>query len=229
MKTIGLIGGTGWPSTVEYYRIINQEINKELGGDDAARLILYSVNYGDMRRFRQEGHPEKIFEMFLHAAEKLSAVGADCILLCANTTHQYAEEIQKRISTPLLHIADAAAKAITAAGMQTVGLMGTKMTMEMDFYKERLAEFGITAIVPELEERDYIQSIIDNELLKEVFKPETRQHLHAIMNQLHQSGAQGIILGCTEIPLIIKQEDTPVPLFDTLELHVKAAVDFALS
>lgn len=229
MKTIGLIGGTGWPSTVEYYRIINQEINKKLGGDDYAQCILHSVNFGNMRRFRQEGHPEKIFEMFFSAAKNLAASGADCILLCANTTHQYADEIQKRIPAPMLHIADAAAKAITSADMHTVGLMGTKMTMEMPFYIDRLAGYGIKTIVPEPEEREYIQSTIDNELLKEIFKPETRRRFHEIINRLHQSGAQGIILGCTEIPLIIKQDDTTIPLFDTLELHAKAAVEFALT
>ncbi len=229
MKTIGLIGGTGWPSTVEYYRIINQEINKKLGGDDYAECILHSINFGNMRRFRQQGHPEKIFEMFLCAAENLAAADADCILLCANTTHQYADEIQKKISVPLLHIADATAKAITAAGMHTVGLMGTKMTMEMPFYKDRLTGHGIKTIVPEPEEREYIQSVIDNELLKEIFTPETKKRLHEIINRLHQSGAQGIILGCTEIPLIVQQADTTIPLFDTLELHAKAAVEFALS
>ncbi len=229
MKTIGLIGGTGWPSTVEYYRIINQEINKKLGGDDYAQCILHSVNFGNMRRFRKEGHPEKIYEMFLNAAKNLAYSGADCILLCANTTHQFADEIQKHIPVPMLHIADAAAKAITSAGINTVGLMGTKMTMEMPFYKDRLAGFGITTIVPETEEREFIQTAIDNEILKEIFKPETKKRFHEIINRLHQSGAQGIILGCTEIPLIVKQADTKIPLFDTLELHAKAAVDFALA
>jgi aspartate racemase len=229
MKTIGLIGGTGWPSTVEYYSLINREVHRRLGGDDAARIVLYSVNFGDIRRFRQKGEVDKVFELLLNAAESVIAGGADCILLCANTTHQFADTMQKKISKPMLHIADATAKAIVAQKISKVALLGTKMTMEMPFYKERLAGFGISTIVPEPEEREFIQTAINTELMKEIFKPETKQHLLEIMDTMKQAGAEGIILGCTEIPLIIRQEDTLIPLFDTLDLHAKAAVDFALS
>lgn len=229
MKTIGLVGGTGWASTVEYYSLINREVHRRLGGDDAARIILYSVNFGDIRRFRQKGEVDKVFELLLHAAESVIAGGADCVLLCANTTHQFADNMQKKITKPMLHIADATAKAIVDKKIRKVALLGTKMTMEMPFYIDRLAGFGITTIVPEPEEREFIQTIINTELMKEIFKPETKQHLLKIINQMKDAGAEGVILGCTEIPLIIKQEDTPVPLFDTLELHVKAAVEFALS
>jgi aspartate racemase len=229
MKTIGMIGGLGWPSTVEYYRSINQQVNSRLGGDDFARCIIYSVNWGDIRRLRQKQAIDQIFELYLQVSDKLIKSGADCIVICANAPHQFAEELERRISVPLLHIVDATAKAITAQHLSKVGLLGRKMIMEMDFYKDRLAKQGITTIMPAPDEREYIETKILDELMKGLSLPETKQQFLTIIEGLHQSGAEGIVLGCTEIPLIIGQQDTPIPLFDTLELHTRAIVEFILS
>ena len=228
MKTIGLIGGTGWVSTIEYYRIINQEINKRLGGLEAARCILFSLNYGEVEEFNKNNNPEGIFSLLAAAAEKLVAAGADCILLCANTLHQYASKLEKQIDIPLIHIAKATGEEIKKGGIGKIGLLGTKQTMEMDFYKLKLNEADITVLTPGREERDFIQKTISEELLKNIFLDESRERFKTIMDQLYKEGAGGIVLGCTEIPLLIKQEHSALPLFNTLEIHSMAAVDFAL-
>ena len=228
MKTIGLIGGTGWVSTIEYYRIINQEINKRLGGLEAARCILFSLNYGEVDEFNKNNNPEGIFSLLDNAAEKLIAAGADCLLLCANTMHQFASRLEKQIDIPLLHIAKATGEEIKKKGIGKVGLLGTKQTMEMDFYKSKLNEVDITVLTPVKEERDFIQRTISEELLKNIFLEESRERFREIMKDLQKEGAGGIVLGCTEIPLLIKQEHSALPLFNTLEIHSMAAVDFAL-
>ena len=228
MKTIGLIGGTGWVSTVEYYRIINEETNKRLGGLEAAKCILYSLNYGEIDSFNKKNDSEGIFLLLSNAAEKLIAAGADCILLCANTMHQYASRLELKIDVPLIHIAQATGEAIKNRGLNKVGLLGTKQTMEMDFYKSKLNEKEIEVIIPEKIDRDFIQNTISNELLKNMFLDESRTRFQKIMEKLKTNGAEGIILGCTEIPLLIKQEHSALPLFNTLEIHSIAAVDFAL-
>ena len=228
MKTIGLIGGTGWVSTVEYYRLINEGINERLGGLNAARCILYSFNYADINEFVRRDDLDSVYKLVLDAAIKLKNAGADFLVLGANTLHQYYERLNEQIKLPIVHIADAAAAEIKKQGLSTVGLLGTKYTMEMDFYFKQLSSAGITALVPEKPERLYIHSTIINELLKEIFKPEAKQRFLEIINDLEQKGAQGIILGCTEIPLLIKQDDTRLPVFDTLKIHAKAVVDFAL-
>lgn len=228
MKTIGLIGGTGWVSTVEYYRIINEETNKRLGGLEAAKCILYSLNYGEIDSFNKKNDSEGIFLLLSNAAEKLIAAGADCILLCANTMHQYASRLELKIDVPLIHIAQATGEAIKNRGLNKVGLLGTKQTMEMDFYKSKLNEKEIEVIIPEKIDRDFIQNTISNELLKNMFLDESRTRFQKIMEKLKNNGAEGIILGCTEIPLLIKQEHSALPLFNTLEIHSIAAVDFAL-
>lgn len=227
MKTIGLVGGTGWVSTIEYYRLINQMMNEKKGGLMAARIIIYSVNYGEIDALNQKGDKLSVMLTLKHAALKLEAAGADCLLLGANTTHQFAEDIQQALRIPLIHIGEATADEIAKSGQKKVGLLGTKYTMEMDFYKEKLREKSIEAIVPGEDDRNFIHHSINSELLRNQFLPDTKARFLDIINQLQQQGAEGIILGCTEIPLLIKQEDCSVPLFNTIEIHAKAAVEFA--
>lgn len=229
MKTIGLIGGTGWISTLEYYRIINEETNKILGGHNSARCILYSLNYADIHECNLREDHEGVYKFLLDAALKLKSASADFIILCANTMHMYADRITEEVKLPIVHIADATANEIKKKNISTIGLLGTKFTMEMDFYSRKLKETGINSLVPEKEDRLFIHSSIMNELLKEIFKPETKQKFLNIISDLEQKGAKGIVLGCTEIPLLIKQADTHLPVFNTLEIHAKAAVKFAVN
>jgi aspartate racemase len=229
MKTIGLIGGTGWVSTLEYYRLINEETNRLLGGHNAARCILYSFNYADINECNLREDHEGVYKFVLDAARKLKNASADCLVLCANTLHQYADRIVEEVKLPIIHIADATAVEIKKQRLTVIGLLGTKFTMEMDFYTKRLSKAGISSIVPEKAERLFIHSTIMNELLKEIYKPESKQRFLEIINDLEQKGAQGIVLGCTEIPLLIKQTDTHLPVFNTLKIHAKAAVNFAVS
>jgi len=228
MKTIGLIGGTGWVSTLEYYRLINEETNKQLGGHNAARCILYSFNYADINECNLREDHESVYKFVLDAAIKLKNASADCLVLCANTLHQYADRIVDEVKLPIIHIADATAVEIRKQKIFAIGLLGTKFTMEMDFYTKRLSDVGINSIVPEKPERLFIHNTIMSELLKENYKPESKKRFLEIINDLEQKGAQGIVLGCTEIPLLIKQADTQLPVFNTLKIHAKAAVDFAV-
>jgi aspartate racemase len=228
MKTIGLIGGTGWVSTLEYYRLINEETNKLLGGHNAAHCILYSFNYADINECNIRDDHEGVYRFVLDAAIKLKNAKADCLMLCANTMHQYVDRLIQEVKLPIIHTADATALEIKRLGLSTIGLLGTKFTMEMDFYKKRLGDAGIKSLVPEKSERLFIHNTIMDELLKEIFKPESKKRFLDIINDLEQKGAQGIVLGCTEIPLLLKQEDTSLPVFNTLKIHAKAAVDFAI-
>jgi aspartate racemase len=228
MKTIGLVGGTGWISTAEYYRIINEEVNRRLGGMNFARCVLYSLDYGEIDELQKRKNPEGICSLLLDASKKLVSAGAECVLLCANTMHMYAERVQETIPVPLIHIAAATARQIKKRNLKTVGLLGTKMTMEQDFYKKRLNQEGITVLIPEQEERAFIHRTIDSELLKGVFLRESKDRFLEIIRRLQSRGAEGIVLGCTEIPLLIKQEDLDFPLFNTTVIHSLAAVDFAL-
>jgi aspartate racemase len=228
MKTIGLIGGTGWPSTLEYYRIINEEINRRLGGLNSANCILYSFNYEDINKLNLKNDHEEIYKLVFDAALKLKNAGADCLILCANTMHQYVERLDEDIKLPIIHIADATAVEIKKQNLSAIGLLGTKFTMEMDFYLKRLRNAGIKSIVPEKPERFFIHSAIMEEFLKEIFTQATKKKFLEIINDLQKKGAQGIVLGCTEIPLLIKQEDTHLPVFNTLQIHAQAAVDFAI-
>jgi aspartate racemase len=228
MKTIGLVGGTGWISTAEYYRIINEEINRRLGGMKFARCILYSLDYGEIDELHKRKNTDGVRSLLLDASKKLVSVGADCVLLCANTMHMHAEKVQEAIPVPLIHIAAATARQIKTRNLKTVGLLGTKMTMEQDFYKKRLNQEGIAVLVPEQEERNFIHQTIDSELLKGVFLRESKERFLEIIRRLQSQGAEGIVLGCTEIPLLIKQEDLDFPLFNTTIIHSLAAVDFAL-
>jgi len=229
MKTIGMIGGTGWVSTEQYYRLINEETNNRLGGLNSAKIILQSLNYAEIDKLNRADDNAGIYKLVLDAAKKLSAASVDCLMLCANTLHQYVDDLQKEIDLPIVHIADAAAVEITNHNLNKIGLLGTRATMEMDFYTKKLSNAGIESLVPDKTEREFIHNTIMGELLKEDFRKETKEKFLIIINELEQRGAQGIVLGCTEIPLLIKQEDTHLPVFNTLGLHAKAAVEFALS
>lgn len=229
MKTIGLIGGTGWTSTLGYYRIINQETNRRLGGLNSAKIIMTSFNYAEIDKLNKSDDHAGVYKLVLESANKLKKCSVDCLVLCANTLHQYVEALEKEINVPVVHIADATAREIKKDNISTIGLLGTRFTMEMDFYTKRLKEQGIESIIPEKPEREFIHNAIMSELLIEIFKDETKEKFLRIIDELEQNGAQGIVLGCTEIPLLIKQEDIRLPVFNTLEIHAKAAVDFALN
>ncbi len=228
MKTIGMIGGAGWVSTLEYYRLINQGINKKLGGLNSAQCLIYSFNYANIDSLNKQDDHGGVFRLVLDAAEKLRGASVDCLLLCSNTLHQYVDELEKVIGLPIIHIADATARAINKRGFLKIGLLGTRFTMEMGFYTKRLKEAGIESLVPEKPDRDFIHNAIMNELLIENFKEETKERFLSIINGLEAGGADGIVLGCTEIPLLIKQNDVKLPLINTLEIHAAAAVDYAV-
>lgn len=228
MKTIGLIGGTGWVSSQEYYKLINEKVNKKLGGLEFPRIILVSVNYGDIYACNQKNDREGVFRIIQSSAKTLEKTGVDFIALCANTIHFTFDRLIQEINLPFLHIADATAEAIRSRSINKVGLLGTMETMELDFYKKRLALKGITVITPERKDREFIHNSIMNELLKEKFLPETKAEFVRIMDKLKDQGARGMILGCTEIPLLIKPGDYTLPLFSTLEIHATAIAKYAL-
>jgi aspartate racemase len=230
MRTLGLIGGTTWVSTVDYYSYINQMAAERLGGSASAELILYSVNFAEIKAWADESNWKAIGERLSDLAARLESIGAEAIVLCANTMHIVAETVQQRVGIPVLHIVDAVAKEIEKQQAKKVALLGTGFTMDNDFYQNRLLTFGIDTIVPEKQDRDFIHNSIFDELGKEIFRDETKQRYLEIIDKLNKNGgAEGIILGCTELPLLIKQEDCSVPVFDTTMIHAKYAVDFALA
>jgi len=228
MKTIGMVGGTGWLSTLEYYRIINQETNRRLGGLNSAKIFLSSFNYAEIDTLNKKDDHAGVYKLVLDAAQKLKKCSVDGIVLCANTLHQYVDDLENETHLIIVHIADATAKEIKRKGLSMIGLLGTRFTMEMDFYTKRLQDKGIESLVPPKSEKEFIHNAIMNELLKEEFRKETKEKFLNIINELAMKGAQGIVLGCTELPLLIKQKDTHLPVFNTLEIHAKAVVDFAL-
>lgn len=228
MKKIGLVGGITWISTLDYYRLINEMVNDRRGGSESAEIIIHSLNFGIIKKNTEEGNWQKIAAIVSDAARSLERAGAECILLGANTMHNIAPEVQQAVNIPLIHIAQITAADIRRQGLQKVALLGTRYTMLLDFYKNALAEQGIETIVPAAEDIDYINNAIYNELGKNIFLADTKQRFLSVINSLVQQGAQGVILGCTEIPLLIKQSDSPVPVFDTTRLHAAAAVDFSL-
>ena len=225
---IGMIGGTGWASTVEYYRLLNEKVNERLGGLNFVRCLLYSLNFGDINELNNKRDYRGIYALILDAAKSLKAGGAGYLVLGANTLHQYAEELERDMKLPVIHIAEATAKAIKAGNFAKAGLMGTRQTMEMDFYKDKLNNYGIEVILPDPEDREYVDTTIRGELVKGIFLPETNVRYIEIMNKLAEQGAECIIMGCTEIPLLVKQEQTSLKLFDTLEIHAGAIVDYYL-
>ncbi|MCS5563203.1 MAG: aspartate/glutamate racemase family protein [Oleiphilaceae bacterium] len=228
MKTIGLLGGMSWESTQSYYRLINEGVKARLGGLHSARLILYSVDFAEIEVLQQQGDWEAAGRLLASAAEAVQAAGADFLLIGTNTMHKVAPQIDDAIDIPLLHIADATAQALKHEGMHSVGLLGTRFTMEQAFYRERLERAGIRVLVPDQEERDEIHRIIYEELCQGDIRPDSRAVFQAVVDGLATRGAQGALLGCTEIGLLLKQSDTPVALFDTTEIHANAAVAAAL-
>ncbi len=228
MKTIGLIGGTTWESTLEYYRIINEAVKLKLGDLYSAKLLLYSFNFAELLKLQKHSGWESISEKFIEAAETLQTAGAEIILICANTMHKVYDSVKEKIPTPILHITDVTAKEILKTDIRKVGLLGTKYTMEEDFYKDRLQNFNIDSIIPDKNERELINKIIYNELCKGIFSIKSKKVFIEIINNLHNRGADGIILGCTEIPLLIKAQDVKIPVFNTTLIHAAAAVNYAL-
>ena len=229
MKTIGIIGGLSWESTLVYYKIMNEYAKEKLGGYHSAKIILYSFDFSEVHFLQVKKEWEKLADVLIVVAKRLQKSGADFLVIASNTTHMFFNDIKKSISIPVLHIADATAATIKDKGLKRVGLLGTKLTMEKDFYIKRLeSKHGIKTIVPGKKDRDVINNIIFNELVLGRIKESSREKLIAIIESLVKRGAEGIILGCTEIPLLIKQNDVSVPIFNTTSIHAKAAVDYAL-
>jgi len=229
MKTIGLIGGMSWESSLEYYRVINETVKEKLGGFHSAKSIMYSVDFKEVEKLQHQGKWEEATRLMIDAAQRIEKAGADFIVICTNTMHKMAGEVQKSTKIPLLHIADVTAEKIKAQGLKKVGLLGTKFTMEEDFYKGRLQEkYGLEVIIPDEEERQVIHQILYDELCLGEIKKLSKDKFKKIIGHLVAKGAEGIILGCTEIPLLVDQEDYDIPLFDTTRIHAKAAVEYAL-
>jgi len=228
MKVIGLIGGMSWESSVEYYRIINEEVKRRLGGLHSAKCLLYSVDFEEIERFQSNGDWKKAGEVLGDVALSLEKGGADFIVICTNTMHKVLDDVQSKINIPLLHIADATTTQIKEQGISSIGLLGTKYTMEQDFYKSRLESNGINVIVPNDNEREIVNKVIYDELCLGKVHQGSRDYYKKVIQGLIESGAEGIILGCTEIGLLIKPEDSDVPLFDTTYIHAREAVNMSL-
>jgi len=229
MKTIGLIGGMSWESSIEYYRIINQTTREKLGGLHSAKSLMYSVEFAEIENLQHQNRWDDAANILINAARSLEKGGADFALICTNTMHKLYDEVQDQIQIPLLHIADATAEAIKSRGTDKIGLLGTRFTMEEDFYKARLIEkYDLEVIIPTSGEMDQVHRVIYDELCAGIIEQSSKQIYVDIIKRLITAGAQGIILGCTEIGLLVKPEDSSVPLFDTTEIHAKAAVSFAL-
>jgi aspartate racemase len=230
MKTIGLIGGMSWESSLEYYRIINDAVHQRLGGFHSAKCILVSVDFAEIEELQYQSRWDEAAEQMTAAARQLQAAGADLVVLCTNTMHKSAPSIQAAVSIPFLHIADPTALAVKAQQIQIVALLGTQFTMEQDFYRGRLQQqHGLTVLIPDLADRQIIHRVIYEELVQGIIRPESREAYRGIIQKLIDQGAQGIILGCTEIGLLVKQADASVPIFDTTLLHALAAVEFSLT
>ncbi|NVM25188.1 MAG: aspartate/glutamate racemase family protein [Desulfobacterales bacterium] len=229
MKTIGLIGGMSWESSSEYYRIINKTVKERLGGLHSAQCIMYSADFEEIENLQHQGKWEELATLMINFAQRLEGAGADCIVICTNTMHKMAEEVEDNISIPLLHIADATAERIVEQGLGRLGLLGTTFTMEEDFYKKRLQEkYNIEVIIPSQSDREIIDRVIYNELCLGTIRQSSKEKYKEVIERLTSDGADGVILGCTEIPLLISQEDVEIPLFDTTTIHAKSAVEFAL-
>jgi len=230
MKTIGLLGGMSWESTVPYYRVINQTVNERLGGLHSAKVILYSVDFHEIEQLQHAGEWQETGRILAAAAQSLQAAGADFLVLCTNTMHKVSQQIESAVDIPLLHIADATAQEIRCAGIRVVGLLGTRFTMEQNFYRGRLQqEHGLRVLTPGERDREVIHRVIYEELcLGKVFD-ESRQEYVRVIKDLADQGAEGIILGCTEIAMLVGPQDAPVAMFDTTDIHARKAVDWALS
>ena len=229
MKTIGLIGGMSWESTVTYYQLVNETVKRELGGLHSAKVLLYSVDFAEIEEYQAKGEWEKSAEVLAEAAANLEQAGADFIVICTNTMHKVAPQISRRISIPILHIAEATAEELKKKGISRVGLLGTKYTMTQDFYKTKLTDAGIEVVIPDAEGVELVNRVIYRELCLGIISDASRQKLRAIIAQLEQDGAQGVILGCTEIGLLIRQEDVTLPVFDTTLIHATKAALLAVN
>jgi len=229
MKSIGLIGGLTYVSTIEYYRYINELANEKLGGSETVEIIIHSVNFGEIKVLTEAGDWKNISVIICKSAQTIEAGGAACLLIGANTMHKIADEVQAAIKIPVIHIAEAVATAILKNGLKKVGLLGTRYTMQLGFYTDHLAKHGIETIIPDQEDIDFINHTIYNEFSKNIFLPETKTRYLKVISKLKESGAEGIILGCTEIPLLLKQSDCDILLFDTAKIHSAAGVDHVLS
>ena len=228
MKTIGMIGGTSWESTVEYYRIINETVKEKFGGLHSAKCLMYSVEFQNITDLMKVGNWEAISVLMQEIAGILKAGGADFLIICSNTLGTPAPEIEKNIGIPVHNIADATAGEIRRMMLKKVGLLGTKYTMEGDYYKDTLHKYGIETVVPEKGDREAINSIIFDELCLGILKESSREAFKNIISKLQSKGAGGIVLGCTEIPLLVKQEDASIPVFDTMTIHAVSAAELAL-
>ena len=229
MKTMGLIGGMSWESSLEYYRIVNEAVKERLGGFHSAKCVLYSVDFEEVEKLQHEGDWDKLTGLMIDAAQRLERAGADFVVICTNTMHKMADEVQGAIAIPLLHIVDVTAEAIKANGQTRVGLLGTKFTMEQDFYKGRLSDnHGLEVLIPSAEERQAVHQILYSELCLGEIKDLSKAKFKDVIQNLVDRGAQGVILGCTEIPLIVSQDDYEIPVYDTTALHALAAVEYAI-
>ena len=230
MKTVGLLGGMSWESTLNYYKLINEGVKRELGGLNSAKLCLYSVNFSEIEKMQHQGRWDETAKILSEAAIAVEKGGADFLLICTNTMHKVATAIEARLSIPLLHIADATAEKLLAANIKKVGLLGTAFTMEQDFYKGRLTDkFGIEVVVPEPDDRKIVHDIIYQELCKGEIKPESRSLYLTIIDKLKKdAGAEAVILGCTEIAMLVQQPHTDIQLFDTTAIHAERAINIAL-
>jgi aspartate racemase len=229
MKTIGMLGGMSWESSIEYYRIVNQTVKEKLGGLHSAKSLMYSVDFAEIETLQSAGRWEEATQAMIEAARHVEEGGADFLVICTNTMHKMADEVEAAINIPLLHIADATAEAIKAQGLSKIGLLGTKFTMEKEFYRGRLVEkHGLDVLIPDTEDREIVHRVIYEELVLGEIKVASREAYKKIIEKLIASGAQGIILGCTEIGLLFKEEDSRVPTFDTTYIHAMAAVEYAL-
>ena len=229
MRVIGMLGGMSWESSAEYYRLANELVRERLGGLHSARCVLASLDFAEVERLQVAGEWAQAGDLLAEAARGLEAAGAELLVLCTNTMHKVADQVQAAVGIPLLHLADAAAEAVTAAGLDTVGLLGTAFTMEQDFYRERLARHGLRVLVPQAEDRAEVHRVIYDELCLGVVREESREVYRGVIRRLAGAGAEGIVLGCTEIELLVGQADSPVPVFPTTRLHVEAAVTAALA
>jgi aspartate racemase len=230
MRTIGLVGGMSWESTLEYYRIINQRVKEKVGGFHSAKIVMYSVDFAEVEVRQRQGRWDELTVLMVDAAQRVERAGAELLVICANTMHMMADEVQKGVRIPLLHIGDVTAEAVRSRSFNRVGLLGTRFTMEQDFYKERLRKkHGLEVLIPGKAERELVHGILYNELCLGEIKEKSKSTFQKIIAGLEARGAQGVILGCTEIPLLVSQEDYEIPLFDTTALHAEAAVDFALA
>ena len=230
MKTIGMIGGMSWESSIEYYRIVNQTVREKLGGLHSAKSIMYSVEFAEIEALQHQNRWDELAKIMIEAARSLERGGADFVIICTNTMHKLYDKVQNDIKIPMLNIADATAEKIKADGIDKIALLGTRFTMEEDFYKGRLVDrYGLDVIIPAEKEMEIVHRVIYDELCAGIINSDSKQKYAEIIKGLVAEGAAGVILGCTEIGLLVKQEDSPVPLFDTTEIHARAAVDYALA